>query len=115
MTDAAREGALYAIHHGNDSGVTSASLASGIRAVMGGEDQGSLGAFHCPSWPGSPGAPSSSDAQVSFSGAVPPATGNTTSVTITATCRVPPLMGFLPLPNPMVLKTTVESAAVPQT
>jgi hypothetical protein len=115
VTDAAREGALYTTHHGADFGQTASGLQTGILGVMGAEDEGSTAAFHCPSWPASPGAPASAaNVDIAISGSIPPAPGTITTVTITAKCDVPLLMLFTPMPNPVRTKTVVQAAVVPQ-
>jgi hypothetical protein len=115
VTNAAREGALYATHHGGDFGQTTSGLQAGILRVMGAEDQGSTTAFHCPSWPASPSAPASpSNVDISINGSLPPGPGTITTVTITAKCDVQLLMVFTPMPNPVRIKTVIQAAVVPQ-
>jgi hypothetical protein len=115
VTDAAREGALYATHHGNDPGQTAANLQIGMLSVMGAADQGSALTFHCPSWPASPSSPSSpSNVDIQVTGTVPPGSATVTTVAITANCDVTPILSFLPLANPVHVTTAIHGAVVPQ-
>lgn len=113
VTNAAREGALFATQHGSESTETQAALTTGILSIMGAEDQGSNSLYHCPSWPAAPGSPPNNPnggVQVTYVGSIPPAAGATTTVTITANCNVNPVLGaFWPLPKPVKLKTVIQA------
>jgi Flp pilus assembly protein TadG len=110
VTNSLREGALYAGQHGNDIGQDSGTLDTQIRTIFDNEEQGSYVPFHCPSWSHPPTA-----AQVSIvepSGTIPATAGQTTTVVITATCDVTPLLTFLPWSYH--LHTSVQSLVVGQ-
>jgi Flp pilus assembly protein TadG len=96
LTDAAREGALYASTHGQDVGQTQVKLDSAMRAVMAAEEQGTYAPLKCPSWSN---PPSTTDVAITFSNAVPPAPQTTTTVKVTTTCDIVPLVAFPPLPS----------------
>jgi Flp pilus assembly protein TadG len=115
VTNAAREGALYASHHGDAAG-GKAQLESNVRTIMGAEDSGSLLFGRCASWPAFPGAPSSTDVTFTYGGAnaIPVPNGQSTTVTVHARCLAPRILGFVPLPNPVVIRATVSGEAMAQ-
>jgi hypothetical protein len=114
VTNSAREGALFFTQHGMEQTWNTATLTKQIETVMGAEDQGSNGAYHCPSWPASPGqAPDTANGgvQIVYSAGIPVTPGTTVTATITTRCNVSPVLasGFWPLPNPVVLLTEVQA------
>jgi Flp pilus assembly protein TadG len=115
VTNAAREGALYASHHGDAAG-GKPQLEANIRTIMGAEDSGSLIFGRCASWPAFPGAPSTTDVTFAYggSGNIPVPNGGSTTITVQAKCSEPLILGFLPMPNPVVIRATVSGEAVAQ-
>jgi hypothetical protein len=97
VTDAAREGALYAVQHATDPGITQSTLDSQIRTVMVNAEQGGFGPLSCSSW-SSP--PTNAQIAITFTpSTVPPAAGTQTTVSIQARCDIAPLFGFRGLPS----------------
>src|SRR5258708_3159672 len=114
VTNSAREGALYFTQHGMEATWTAGALTTQIEKVMGAEDQGSNTAYHCPSWPASPGAApdtASGGVQIAYSAGIPVAPGTTLTPTITTRCNVTPVLasGFWPLPKPIFLPSVVRT------
>lgn len=122
VTNAAREGALFATQHGMEgTWANQTQLTNAIEKVMGGEDQGSNAAYHCPSWPASPAAAPDTTGQAAPNGGVqvtylpdgviPLAPGATVTITIKAGCNVNPVLSsaFWPLPNPVKLLTQIQA------
>lgn len=103
VTNAAREGALFASHHAAeyslDAGVT---LDSNTRSIIQQEERGSFLAIQCPG---------ALQITISRSGAVvsgPPGIDETVAVT----CDVPSLLPFLPLPKTFHTQSQSRSLVV---
>lgn len=117
VTNAAREGALYAGQHGNDActnpGCESA-LDSRIRSILDKERRlTEYPILACPSWSH---PPNSGQATISFTNSsgttIPPPQNTTTQVVITTQCDIPPLFSFPPLPSQYHAQSTVQGLIV---
>ncbi len=113
VTDTAREAALYAGQHGNDSAGTEASLKTTMLQIMGQEGSG-YAVLNCPSWSSPPTEGAAANVTITFSPAnnIPPAATTTTQVTVTTHCIIPALIRFPPLPGQYPTQTTVQGLIV---
>jgi Flp pilus assembly protein TadG len=112
MTNAAREGALFAGHH-SQSEPTLAALDADTKLAIEQEEQSSYAPLNCiqdtnvtitrastPTWNSNP------------PGGMAATPGQNITETITVTCNYHPLLGFLPLPNPVTLHAIVQTQLV---
>ena len=118
VTNATREGALYASQHGNDPctnpGCQSA-LDHQIRLILYNERAvlTDYSILACPSWSN---PPNSGQVTISFTNSsgttIPPPENTTTQVVITTQCDIPPLFSFPPLPSQYHAQSTVQGLIV---
>lgn len=115
VTNATREGALYASQHGNDPctnpGCQSA-LDIRIRSILD-EERAGYSILACPSWSSPPTASQVTITYTNSSGTtVPPPSNTTTQVVITAQCDTGALVKFPPLPSTYHTQATVQELIV---
>ncbi|MEA2683007.1 MAG: TadE-like protein [Chloroflexota bacterium] len=110
VADATREGALYAVQHSTDPGMTQAGMDSQVRSVLANAEQGGFAPLTCSSWSN---PPTSAQVSITFTGSVPPAAGSQTSVSIVATCDILPLFGMRGLPAQYTARTRADALLGP--